>query len=307
MYANEGHTIGQWGLGTVVLLHLLVFWGLLQMNVIRLPAALAVLKVDLIKPPEEIKPPEPPAPKPRPVEKRPDPPPQPVQLAAPAESPSSVFVSPSPPVVAALPPFAAPPVPVAIVKPRFDADYLDNPKPVYPPLSRRMGEVGRVVLRVQVLVDGEPLPGGERNPATALRMAPELIERIEVKGWRKTVDSDAWNANALPDGSVVVALKDGGLLASSDGWTWEAVPGIAAALEALPGGEVRERITLGKLMTDLHTGKALFGKQMEWIWIYLLGVVWVFLGFTGLWLWWKSQTKRRDAARGRLATGVAHG
>lgn len=127
------------------------------------------------------------------------------------------------------------------------------------------------------------------------------------KGWRKTVDSDAWNANALPDGSVVVAIKEGGLLASHDGRIWEAVPGIAAALEALPGGEVRERITLGKLMTDLHTGKALFGKQMEWIWIYLLGVVWVFLGFTGLWLWWKSQTKRRDAARGRLETGVAHG
>jgi protein TonB len=35
-----------------------------------------------------------------------------------------------------------------------DAAYLHNPAPVYPPLSRRRGEEGRVVLRVRVLDDG---------------------------------------------------------------------------------------------------------------------------------------------------------
>jgi protein TonB len=35
-----------------------------------------------------------------------------------------------------------------------DADYLANPQPAYPPISRRLGEEGRVVLRVQVGVDG---------------------------------------------------------------------------------------------------------------------------------------------------------
>lgn len=40
------------------------------------------------------------------------------------------------------------------IQPRFDADYLLNPKPVYPALSRRMNEEGRVVLRVQVRADG---------------------------------------------------------------------------------------------------------------------------------------------------------
>lgn len=126
-------------------------------------------------------------------------------------------------------------------------------------------------------------------------------------GWHKALDSDAWNAHALPDGAVVVAVKEAGLPSSRDGKNWESVPGIAAALEALPGSKVRERITLGKLMIDLHTGKALFGKQLEWIWIYTLGVVWVFLGFTGLWLWWRSQTRRRDAAYGKLAAGSARG
>jgi protein TonB len=44
---------------------------------------------------------------------------------------------------------AATPIP-----PRFDASYLDNPKPPYPPISRRLGEQGKVVLRVHVAADG---------------------------------------------------------------------------------------------------------------------------------------------------------
>lgn len=147
------------GLATVLLLHGIVFWALLHMNLISLPAPLAVLTVDLLKPPEVIKPPEPPAPtppKPRPVAPRPAPlrPPEPVQLAAPAESPAppTLAVPPAPTFVEPAPP--APPAPAEIIKPRFDADYLLNPKPAYPPLSRRMGEEGRVVLRVHVRADG---------------------------------------------------------------------------------------------------------------------------------------------------------
>lgn len=40
--------------------------------------------------------------------------------------------------------------------PRFDAAYLNNPAPVYPPLSRRAGEEGRVVLKVYVEPTGTP-------------------------------------------------------------------------------------------------------------------------------------------------------
>lgn len=45
----------------------------------------------------------------------------------------------------------APPAPS---EPRFDADYLQNPAPVYPALSRKRGEHGVVLLRVHVLADG---------------------------------------------------------------------------------------------------------------------------------------------------------
>lgn len=38
--------------------------------------------------------------------------------------------------------------------PSSDADYLHNPKPPYPPLSKRLGEQGKVVVRTLIGVDG---------------------------------------------------------------------------------------------------------------------------------------------------------
>lgn len=50
----------------------------------------------------------------------------------------------------------AAPGPEPLEDPRFDADYLDNPAPAYPRLSRKLGEEGRVLLRVRVSVAGAP-------------------------------------------------------------------------------------------------------------------------------------------------------
>lgn len=51
----------------------------------------------------------------------------------------------------------APPAPVqqALVEARFDADYLNNPTPIYPQMSRRLREQGVVVLKVRVSPDGQ--------------------------------------------------------------------------------------------------------------------------------------------------------
>ena len=43
-----------------------------------------------------------------------------------------------------------------IEQPRFNADYLDNPTPTYPALSRKLREEGRVLLRVRVDIGGHP-------------------------------------------------------------------------------------------------------------------------------------------------------
>jgi protein TonB len=41
-----------------------------------------------------------------------------------------------------------------VIQPRFDADYLNNPKPGYPVMSKRLGEEGQVLLRVLVSSQG---------------------------------------------------------------------------------------------------------------------------------------------------------
>ncbi|GIK23615.1 MAG: hypothetical protein BroJett005_30290 [Ignavibacteriota bacterium] len=170
------------GLGFVLALHALVFWLLLRANVITLPEQLAVLTVSLVKPAEETKPqPDVTPPRLQPVKPRPAPPQPPVQLAVPEASPapSPVVVPPAP---APVPPVAAPPAFVQATQPRFDADYFDNPKPPYPPLSRRMGEQGRVVLRVHVTPDGA---AGEVLLATSSG-SPRLDESAlaTVRRWK---------------------------------------------------------------------------------------------------------------------------
>ena len=167
-------------LGIVVAVHILVVWLLLHFKVIALPAPLAVLSVSLLPPAPEIRPqPDILPPKPLPVARKPVPVPvpDPTVLAAPADSPSPspIAVPPAPTPVPAPAPVAAAPV-AAPTPPRFDADYLDNPKPPYPAISRRMGEQGRVVLRVRVDAQGLPIDvqlhassGSERLDASALQ------------------------------------------------------------------------------------------------------------------------------------------
>ena len=45
--------------------------------------------------------------------------------------------------------------PSKIDLPSSDAAYLNNPKPPYPALSRRLGEQGKVVIRVLIGADGK--------------------------------------------------------------------------------------------------------------------------------------------------------
>ena len=42
----------------------------------------------------------------------------------------------------------------ALQLPSSDADYLNNPKPAYPPMSRRLGEQGTVIVRALIGTDG---------------------------------------------------------------------------------------------------------------------------------------------------------
>ena len=59
------------------------------------------------------------------------------------------------PAAAPAAPVAAPAAPV-VQLPSSDADYLQNPSPPYPAISRRLNEQGKTVVRVLIGADGQP-------------------------------------------------------------------------------------------------------------------------------------------------------
>lgn len=156
--------------------------GMLQVPQAILPPQL-ISEVSLIEaaPATQVTPPVPaPAPKPTPV-KRVEPRKQP--KVQPAQPPSILHarsdqaseqvtpVAPQAPTPAVEKPVAAAPPTVTasgsaeseskaaqpvVELPSSSASYLNNPKPAYPLASKRMGEEGRVVLKVYIGVDGMP-------------------------------------------------------------------------------------------------------------------------------------------------------
>jgi protein TonB len=87
---------------------------------------------------------------------------QPLAIADPAPAPDAPTGIVSPPLPAAPAPVAAapaalpgPPATTMVQLPSSNADYLQNPKPPYPPLSARLGETGTVVYQVWVGADGK--------------------------------------------------------------------------------------------------------------------------------------------------------
>jgi len=66
--------------------------------------------------------------------------------------------------------------------PQFQADYLQNPPPVYPRLSQRLKEQGEVLLRVRVGVDGEPLEISLQQSSGHVRL--DKAAQKAVTQWR---------------------------------------------------------------------------------------------------------------------------
>ena len=165
---------------SVVLFHVAALWalhaGLLQRVVEVVVPVMAISQAE--PPPPPPKPPEPPNPvePPKPVPLTPPPktvqpvltpappvasPEPPAVLSAPTAAPTAPAVPAaapaSPPPPAPTPPPAAPappPPPAKVELPSSKADYLHNPPPDYPRMSKRLGEQGRVVVKVLIGEDG---------------------------------------------------------------------------------------------------------------------------------------------------------
>lgn len=163
----------------VVAFHVLALWAL-QSGLLRRAVEVLVpvqLLAEFVTPPAPTVAPPPPAPTPavQPVVKTkavanlPPPVSVPLPLAiadpTPAEAAPVGITTPQAPGPALTAPVAAyapaappaPPAPPRVELPSSNADYLQNPKPQYPGISKRLGEQGQVVHSVLIGADGLPV------------------------------------------------------------------------------------------------------------------------------------------------------
>ena len=176
---------------SVLVLHLAALWllqsGLMQ-RVVEIIVPVEVLS-EFISPPAPVaeRLPAPPArpkqlPPPVPPQAQPTPP-QPVASTepAPVQAPAPVATTPAaPPIEAAT--VATAPAAARIELPSSNAAYLNNPRPAYPALSRRLGEQGKVVVRVLIGVDGTAQQAEIRTSSGYERLDQAAL--ATVRSWR---------------------------------------------------------------------------------------------------------------------------
>jgi protein TonB len=90
----------------------------------------------------------------------------------------------------------APPAPPRIELPSSDADYLQNPKPAYPPISKRLGEQGKVVVRVLIGTDGTAQKAEIAESSGFARLDQQAVTTVQrwryVPGKRNGVPEAMW-------------------------------------------------------------------------------------------------------------------
>jgi len=177
---------------SVLVLHVAALW-LLQSGLMQ-RAMEIIVPVEVLS--EFISPPapqaeRPPAPPPRPKQLPPPvqpqvpptaPPPVASPEPAPVLAPAPMAAGPAAPAFEAAPVAAAPPAPARVELPSSNAAYLNNPRPAYPALSRRLGEQGKVVVRVLIGVDGTAQQAEIRTSSGYARLDQAAL--ATVRSWR---------------------------------------------------------------------------------------------------------------------------
>lgn len=102
--------------------------------------------------------------------------------AMPASKTEASLAAESAPAAEANVPAEAIPKEEPVEQPSFNADYLDNPSPGYPSLSRKLREEGRVLLRVHVNAGGQPAQVDLHQSSGFSRLDDRALET--VKRWK---------------------------------------------------------------------------------------------------------------------------
>jgi periplasmic protein TonB len=173
------------GLAFVLALHAAALYGLWQHRLIPSPLEAATLFVNFIAPPTPEKKEEPKRLPPKPVEK-----PQPRRLVAetPVVAPTD-YVAPLPPEKPAPEPvIQAPPIPLPVGPVALSAELAvtcpERSAPSYPAQSRRLGEEGSVVLRVELDESGRVASTQVKSSSGHARLDEAAL--AAVRTWRCT-------------------------------------------------------------------------------------------------------------------------
>lgn len=168
------HRLSATGIAGIAAAHAALLFILASMNVLPVPDSLATLMVQIIPTTPEVSPP-----RPRPAEQKVTPQPKPLPRQQPqmlaSQTETAKSESEAPPVKNT----PAPPAPAAtLTQARFDADYLQNPAPAYPAMSRRLGEEGRVLLRVHVDASGRPIQIEVKTSSGSPRLDQSALDAV---------------------------------------------------------------------------------------------------------------------------------
>jgi hypothetical protein len=131
--------------------------------------------------------------------------------------------------------------------------------------------------------------------------------------WQQVYKGDVHNLSVAANGQVTMVAevknKEGHerqlFLSQDAGLSWNTDKNVVASIASLP--PVKQEVTISKLVLDIHTGKAIFGKNLEWIWIDAIGFIILFLTVTGIYLWvfpyWFRRNK--ESAKAKAKPSVA--
>jgi protein TonB len=90
---------------------------------------------------------------------------------------------------------ASKPAPPSLVLPSSDADYLNNPPPAYPRLSKRMGEQGTVIVRVFIGLQGTAEQAEIRTSSGYDRLDKAALDTVQR--WRYVPGKRHGNPEAM--------------------------------------------------------------------------------------------------------------
>lgn len=169
-------------------MHGLVIWGLMAHRLLPTPNEAVTLMVNFIAPPAPQQ--QAPKPVPKPPEAKPLPKQQPRQLVAeaPVFSPAEPIAPPVPevPVVESAPVAPVMPLPAGPVALGGELSVVcpERRAPAYPPISRRLGESGKVVLRVTLNAHGRVAKATVNHSSGFSRLDEAAL--VAVREWRCT-------------------------------------------------------------------------------------------------------------------------